>query len=227
MASAFSLRILRNKLRRDRTAAPRRRQTANADSRSRTETARRTSRWSISRMIASRLVGGIDRLHRETDMVANDLRRRTRHPGNFRTHAFPGLVGTPDKSAKPGQAGLDRDNFQIGKLREYALGNHALQLIFERRRLRDIVLDIIRRPADWCRRIAVGAAGVNADRQLQPFCQTGRSARAGAGPAWSRRTPASTPARNVNRRRGARSPRPQAPYCARGSRSTHAAADRG
>ncbi len=77
--------------------------------------------------------------------------------GTSAPNALPGLVGAPDKAAQPGQPRFDRNDFQSGKLGEHAFGDHALQLAFERRRLRHIILDVIRRPSDRRRCVAIGA----------------------------------------------------------------------
>ena len=100
-----------------------------------------------------RLVRRIDRLHREADMIADDLRRRARHPGHLGAHAFPGLVGAPDEAAQPGQPRFDRTTFSPGNLANTPSRDQALQLVLERGGLRDVVLDVVGRPA----RRAVGA----------------------------------------------------------------------
>ena len=58
---------------------------------------------------------------------------------------------------------------QRRELLEHALGEEAQQLRFERGRLRDIILDAMGRPARRHRRMAVGAAGVDADGEPELF----------------------------------------------------------
>ena len=54
------------------------------------------------------LVGGVDGLRREPNMISQNLRGRPGQPGNLGPNALPGFVRPPDKSAQPGQAGFDR-----------------------------------------------------------------------------------------------------------------------
>ena len=53
--------------------------------------------------------------------------------------------------------------------REHALDDQAGQLGLERLRLRDVILDVIGAPAHRSRRVMIIAAGMDADRQAEPF----------------------------------------------------------
>src|SRR3569833_3177358 len=110
------------------------------------------------------LVGRVDWLRGESDMIADDLRRCPRNPRNFGPNALPGLVRSPDQTAAPRQSGLCRDDLEPWKFCERTFGDHAYELIFEGCRLRDVVLDIVGWPSDRRRSVAIGAACVNPDR---------------------------------------------------------------
>ena len=94
------------------------------------------------------------------------------------------------------------------------------------RRLRDVVLQVIGRPAERARRMAEAAAGVNADRQTVLLRRA--IDRPVLPPAQRQfgHARASAPARTACPRRSVRSPPPPARRCAPAPRSRRAAADR-
>ena len=115
------------------------------------------------------------------------------------------LVVAPQQGRQPGEAGFDQHELERGKFLEHAFGEEAHQLDLERRRLRDVVLDAIGRPARRRRRVVIGAAGVDADRQADASRPPRRSANRAAARAASRPSRAAAPARSGDRAPRARS----------------------
>ena len=105
----------------------------------------------------------IHRLQGHANVLADDLGRRTVDPWHLGAHAAPGFAGAPQQVRQPGEARFAQHQPQRWKLLEHALGEEAQELRFERRRLRDVVLHPVGRPARRHRRVPVGAAGVDAD----------------------------------------------------------------
>ena len=153
-------------VRKARPAARRRRRNASADSRSRTAACGRSRcAPACARAVADRPSARRPAASVKRTCSRMMLRRRPVDPRHLRPHAAPGLVGPPQQRRQPGEARFDQHQLERGELLEHALGEEAQQLRFERRRLRDVILHPVRRPARRGRRMAIGAAGVNADRE--------------------------------------------------------------
>ncbi len=78
---------------------------------------------------------------------------------------FQNLVNAPEIGGQPGDAGFQQHHGQRREPGEHALGDQAGELRLEAGRLVDVVLGEVARPADRRDRMAIGAAGVDADRQ--------------------------------------------------------------
>src|SRR4051794_123709 len=111
----------------------------------------------------------MDWLWWEADVAAYNFRRRAVGPRGFYPHSPPGLVQPPQESRQPGEAGLQHHHFQVRMLGEDALDDQAGELGLERLRLGNVILDVIGAPADRGRRVVIGAAGMDADGEPQPF----------------------------------------------------------
>ena len=107
----------------------------------------------------------VDRLQRKPDVAAHNFLGRAVHPRRFHTNAAPEFVQPPQIGRQPAPAGFQHHHFQVRMPREDALDDQAGQLGLERLRLGDVILDVIGTPADRGRRVVVGAAGMDADRQ--------------------------------------------------------------
>ena len=112
-----------------------------------------------------RIVGRVERLDRQPEMVPNDLVGRAVHPWNLGPQAAPELGKAPEEARQPGHAGFDEHDLQAGMLGEHALADQARHLRLEALRLRRVILDVIGRPAERRHRVAVGRTGMDADRQ--------------------------------------------------------------
>ena len=66
---------------------------------------------------------------------------------------------------QPGEAGLQQHDLQVGELGEHALADQRRQRGLEGGGLRGVVLGVVGGPAERRDRMAIGAAGVDADRQ--------------------------------------------------------------
>ena len=113
----------------------------------------------------------VERLQREAHVLADDVGRRPVEPRHLGAHAAPGLVDAPEQRRQPGEAGLDADELQLRKFLEHAFGDEAEQQVLEAAALRDVVLDLIGRPAGGGRRGAVGRARVHADGEAVPLAR--------------------------------------------------------
>ncbi len=120
------------------SASLRCRRSASADNRSRT-TAPCRNRSARSRRISIVLIRRrIDRLDRETHILAHDVRRRLLHPRHFAAHATPRLVGAPQERRQLHEAGFlhQHELSDAGCFANTPSAHKAQHLVFERARLR-------------------------------------------------------------------------------------------
>ena len=120
----------------------------------------------LAQLLDAVLVGrGIEWLDCQAEVVADDVGRRAIDPRHLDPHAFPGLVRAPHAGRKPADARFHQHDLQRRELAEHAFEHEAQDLGLHRLRFGEIVFIAVGWPADRRRRVAVGAAGMDRDRQ--------------------------------------------------------------
>src|SRR6266702_7908617 len=100
-----------------------------------------------------RLVGLVDRLGREPEMLADIFGRFSLEMRNLAVEALEMLVHPPHRRRDPAETALDEDDLQFGKALEHALDDQAGKLRRDGVSVRMVLLDIIGRPTAAGRRV--------------------------------------------------------------------------
>ena len=111
-----------------------------------------------------RSVKGLDG---QPHMLPSIIGRRFVEPRHLGPHRAPGLVRPPHPGRQPGHTGLQQHDLQPGEFGENPLGNKAVQHPREAGGPRNVVLQIIGRPAEIGRRMPIRTAGMHANRQIR------------------------------------------------------------
>ena len=109
------------------------------------------------------VVGLLDRLGREPEVLAEELRRLALEVGHVVAHGRPRGIHGPHERARPGDAGLDEDDLQVAEARVDALGEHAGGHRGHPVGVLDVLLEVVRRPAHAA--VLLEAPGVDDERR--------------------------------------------------------------
>src|SRR5712675_1830129 len=113
------------------------------------------------------LVGLVDWLRREPEMLLHIFRRTPLEMRDLVAESFKMLVHPPGGGGNPAQAAFDEHDSEARKALQHAFDHQAGKLCRHRMRIRLMLLDLIVRPAAAGRRVAAIAADMNAERQIK------------------------------------------------------------
>src|SRR6201997_5267727 len=117
-----------------------------------------------------RLVGLVDRLRREPEMLAHIVRRLALEMRHLAAEAREMLVHAPHGGCDPAEAALDEDDPQFREALRDAFDDEARELRRHGVRVGLMLLAIIGRPAATGWRMPAIAADMDAERQIERLC---------------------------------------------------------
>src|SRR5882724_7085077 len=114
-----------------------------------------------------RLVGFVDRLGGEPEMLPHIFGRTPLEVRDFVAEALEMLVHSPCRRGNPAEAAFDEDDFQAREVLGHAFDHQACELGCHRMRIRLVLLGVVGRPAAAGGRVAAIAADMDAERQVE------------------------------------------------------------